>query len=578
MSKILIVVALLLTGGATVAGSFFAGHVVSTYKLPTHQFLHDRGRELVQIVRWVKKDRDWDLDWIMEGRYAAEIKTIFLRLRGDGARVPVEREGNGGGMTSFGDTVLLVTHEGRIFSARSANDVRETSIKTPDSGFDGYVGVSEMAEYQDYDHANVFGSYRYNDLLFFDTPAGRGLAVSYTEFDDDAVCYRNAIATLSIDEGVSYVDQIEAEPGDWNILYRSDPCLPLKHQRRAIEPEMAGGRMVFSPPFTIYTANGDYHWDGVQGPEAVSQNSDMDYGKVVSIDLETGEARNISSGHRNVQGIALDRKGQLWTVEHGSRGGDELNRIVEGNDYGWPQETLGTSYDGTPWPLAISYGHHDIFTAPTFAWLPSVAISAMTRIEGFDDSWDGDLLMGSLKDLSLHRIRIRDDRVKFVEPIHIGKRLRHVHQHTDGRLVLWTDDHYLIFMMVSDSESFEEFVDRFFDEKGYDAEQSQRVREALDGCMKCHSFEPNVIGNTGEAETPNLSRVYGKPIASSDFKYYSTALTGKSGRWTSENLEAFLTDPQGWVPGTLMQGENIDDPFVVTEIVGLLEELAKADE
>jgi cytochrome c2 len=572
MRKSLIIIVVSLTVGGMGLGAFFAGHVVSAYRLPPHQFLEERTRELVRFTRTVQGS----LNLNEERRYSDEFQTTFLRLRADGVRLPVERSGSGGGMTSFGDAVLLVTHEGRIFASRSADDVRETHIKTPDSGLDDYVRVSEMVEYEEYNHAPVFQRYRYNDLLYFETPAGRGLAVSYTEFDGNAVCYRNAIATLSIEEGVSDIDQLMAEPDDWEVLYRSEPCLPFKRERRAIEPHMAGGRMVFSPPYTLYTANGDYHWDGVRGPEAVAQRSDMDYGKVVRIDLESGEARNISSGHRNIQGIALDREGQLWTVEHGPRDGDELNRIVEGNDYGWPKETLGTSYDGTPWPMAISYGHHDTFTAPTFAWLPAVAISGMTRVEGFDQSWDGDLLAGGLNSRSLQRIRIRDNRAKFVEPIQIGKRLRHVHQHSDGRLVLWTDDHFLIFITVSDSTPFSDFVDRYIEQRDYDAGQTRRVREALEACMQCHSFEPSQIGGASP-NAPNLHEIFGQPIASTDFGYYAaTGLKSKSGRWTSDNLEAFLADPEGWAPGTSMQGAGIDDPFVVAEVVRLLEELGKA--
>ncbi|HSP56906.1 MAG TPA: PQQ-dependent sugar dehydrogenase [Halomonas sp.] len=480
-------------------------------------------------------------------------------------------------MTSFGDDVVLVTYEGKIFSARSAEDVHETRIVPPDNGFDEYVRVSEMPEYEDYNHETVFGWFRYNDLLFFETSDRRGLAVSYTEFDGDAVCYRNAIATLDIDEDVSDINQVEAGPQDWDILYRSKPCLPLKRELRAMEPHVAGGRMVFSPPSTLYTANSDYHWDGVSGPVAVSQRPDMDYGKMVAIDLETGDARNISSGHRNIQGIALDREGQIWAVEHGQRGGDELNRIVEGNDYGWPSTTLGTSYDGTPWEQANSYGHHDSFDPPAFAWLPSVAISGMTRIEGFDDSWDGDLLMGSLKDQSLHRIRLREDRVEFVEPIEIGKRLRYVHQHSDGRLVLWTDDHYLIFLTVSDNAGFSDLVDSYFEKQDYDAAQSRKVRDALDSCMQCHSFESQAIAGA-ESNAPSLGNIYEQPIASSDYRDYSDALKDKQGRWTADNLEAFLTDPPAWAPGTSMQGVKIDDPFVVTELVGLLEEVTEAND
>ncbi|MBR2515579.1 MAG: PQQ-dependent sugar dehydrogenase [Halomonas sp.] len=573
MRKRLLIIILSLTIAVMGLGAFFAGHVVSSYRLPPNQFLDERTRELARFVRGVQGSLSSE-----EPRFSNEFQTTFLRLRADGVRLPVERSGAGGGMTSFGDAVLLVTHEGKIFASRSANDVQETSIKTPDNGFDEYIKVSEMEEYEEYNHAPVFRRYRYNDLQYFETPVGRGLAVSYTEFDGAAVCYRNAIATLPIAEGISDIDQLTAAPEDWNILYRSEPCLPLKRERRAIEPHMAGGRMVFSPPYTLFTANGDYHWDGIRGPEAVAQRPDMDYGKVVSIDLASGVARHISSGHRNIQGISLDREGQLWAVEHGPRHGDELNRIVEGNDYGWPEETLGTSYDGTPWPMAISYGHHETYTAPTFAWLPAVATSGMTRVEGFDDSWDGDLLMGGLSSQSLFRIRIRDNRAKFVEPISIGKRLRHVHQHSDGRLVLWTDDHYLIYMTVSDSATFGDFVDRFTEQRDYDAGQARRVREALDGCMQCHSFEPMQIGGA-EPNAPSLHKVFGQPIASSDYDFYSaTGLKQKSGRWTSDNLEAFLTDPEGWAPGTSMQGAGISDPFVVSEIVSLLEELSKKDD
>lgn len=574
MRKKLIIIGLSLTIVGMGLGAFFAGHVVSAYRLPPHQFLEERTLELVRFVRAVQGS----LDPNEKRDYSDEFQTTFLRLRAEGVRLPVERSGSGGGMTSFGDTVLLVTHEGRIFASRSADDVRETNIKAPENGLEEYRKVSEMAEYEEYNHAPVFSRYRYNDLLYYETPSGRGIAVSYTEFDGAAVCYRNAIATLPIEEGVSDIDQLTAEPQDWDVLYRSAPCLPLKRQRRAIEPHMAGGRMVFSPPFTIYTANGDYHWDGVRGPEALSQRSDMDYGKVVSIDLESGYARNISAGHRNIQGIALDREGQLWTVEHGPRHGDELNRIVEGNDYGWPKETLGTSYDGTLWPTAISYGHHDNFTAPTFAWLPAVAISGMTRVEGFDQSWDGDLLAGGLNSRSLQRIRIHDNRAKFVESIQLDKRVRHVHQHSDGRLVLWTDDHYLIFITVSDINFFSDFIDRYFEQQYYDAGQTRRVREALDACMQCHSFEPSHI-NGASPNAPNLHKIFGQPIASSDFGYYSaTGLKNKSGRWTSDNLQAFLADPEGWAPGTSMQGAGIDDPFVVSEVTRLLKELGQAHE
>ena len=71
-----------------------------------------------------------------------------------------------------------------------------------------------------------------------------------------------------------------------------------------------------------------------------------------------------------MQGVAFDAKGQLWTVEHGLRGGDELNLIEEGKDYGWPQERLGTLYNRLPISNTLSYGRHDRFEPPVYSdWM-----------------------------------------------------------------------------------------------------------------------------------------------------------------------------------------------------------------
>lgn len=95
--------------------------------------------------------------------------------------------------------------------------------------------------------------------------------------------------------------------------------------------------------------------------------------------------------------------------------------------------------------------------------------------------------------------------------------------------------------------------------------------------MQCHSFEPQSSGGA-ELSAPSLGNVYGKLIASSDYRHYSIALKEKQGRWTADTLEAFLTDPQAWAPGTAMQGIKIEDPFVVTELVGFIEEVSESNE
>jgi glucose/arabinose dehydrogenase len=288
--------------------------------------------------------------------------------------------------------------------------------------------------------------------------------------------------------------------------------LPLKQEKRAIEGHMAGGRLAFAPPDTLVLASGDYNLDGVYGPGAAAQDPSMDYGKVIEINLGTGAATIVSSGHRNMQGISFDHDGKLWVVEHGMRGGDEINHVVAGENYGWPKETLGTLYNKMPWPSGHSYGRHEQFRSPTFAWLPSVAPSGLTLIDGFHETWDRDLLMSTLRLQSLYRIRIEDERVKFAERIFVGKRIRYVQQHSDGRIVLWTDDHEMIFLTIDEEGFITEFIDDHFDEAGYSVTARQNIQDALESCMQCHSFDPG-----DHVNAPSLGRIFNAPIAGLEF-------------------------------------------------------------
>lgn len=106
--------------------------------------------------------------------------------------------------------------------------------------------------------------------------------------------------------------------------------------------------------------------------------------------------------------------------------------------------------------------------------------------------------MSTLSGQSLHRIRIKDGRVKFAERIHVGKRIRYVHQHGDGRLVLWTDDNELIFLTIEEGAFITEFIEDHFEQSGYAASERQSIRSAVDSCMECHSFDPGDHAELGE--------------------------------------------------------------------------------
>ena len=248
----------------------------------------------------------------------------------------------------------------------------------------------------------------------------------------------------------------------------------------------------------------------------------------------------------------------------GPRGGDELNLIVDGGDYGWPDETLGTSYDLSPWPFQRSaYGRHDAFTSPVFAWVPSVAPSTLAVIGGFDSSWDGDLIAGSLREQSLYRIRLNGDAVTYVEQIWYGKRIRAVLEHTDGRLVVWSDDKSLTFLTPVRLPYTSDFLVEYFE--GTDTPAARSASQVMATCMQCHSLRPGE-----DAAAPSLADVRGAKIASSGYAKYSAGLKSVDGQWTDEALVRFLQSPSDFAPGTTMPDPGIDDLAIIEEIARFL--------
>lgn len=136
-----------------------------------------------------------------------------------------------------------------------------------------------------------------------------------------------------------------------------------------------------------------------------------------------------SYGHRNPQGAAMDASGQLWVNEHGAKGGDEVNRIEKGANYGWPVIAYGVNYDGSK----IGEGSaRDDMEQPVHFWDPSIAPSGMTFFTGGD--WDGDAFVGSLK--FDYIARLSGDPLREVEQIKGEEtiRVRDVRQGPDGAL------------------------------------------------------------------------------------------------------------------------------------------------
>lgn len=269
-----------------------------------------------------------------------------------------------------------------------------------------------------------------------------------------------------------------------------------------------------------------------------------------------------------MQGVVIDDDGAIYTVEHGRRGGDELNRIQPGLHYGYPTVSLGTRYNGLPLPGSIDYGRHTEFERSLFSWLPSVAISSITKVDDFHPAWDGDLLAGSLAGRMLLRIRIRDGRVLFNERIQIGARIRYVHQHGD-EIALWTDQKKVVRLSVGALDQSAAFVTTNIAKMDLTAQQKAELQTVVDQCVQCHS-----LGILAGGNAPSLGQAFDRDIATGAGFSYSAALSALDGRWTEEALLAYLSDPSGYADGTTMPDPQINDPEVLAAVVDILKSLS----
>ncbi|MBI1265733.1 MAG: PQQ-dependent sugar dehydrogenase [Alphaproteobacteria bacterium] len=208
-----------------------------------------------------------------------------------------------------------------------------------------------------------------------------------------------------------------------------------------------GGRILFNEDGTLFLTLGD----GGRTPQE-AQDPANHLGTVVrlhldgSIPADNPQVENaaqgvFSFGHRNVQGI--DRNpatGSVWTTEHGPRGGDEINILAPGVNFGWPTVTYGINYNGT---IITEERERPEFEPPIWYWTPSIAPAGMAFYTGSAfEHWQGDLFHAALAGMTLQRMEISGDRVIGVENLLTGRneRYRDVRVGPDGAIYLLVDD------------------------------------------------------------------------------------------------------------------------------------------
>jgi glucose/arabinose dehydrogenase len=212
-----------------------------------------------------------------------------------------------------------------------------------------------------------------------------------------------------------------------------------------------GGRVLFDKTGYLYVSTGERS-DKVTRPQAQQINSSL--GKIIKITKDGQAAPGnalakmagakpelFSYGHRNVQGLSLNPvDGELWSNEFGPRGGDEINHVVSGKNYGWPTITYGIEYAGPKIGDAIQQKKD--MEQPVYYWDPSVSPSGMTFYTGKAiPEWQNNLFVGCLSGMHIARLVIKDNKVIGEERLlsEEFQRFRDVHQGKDGALYAVTD-------------------------------------------------------------------------------------------------------------------------------------------
>jgi len=206
-----------------------------------------------------------------------------------------------------------------------------------------------------------------------------------------------------------------------------------------------GGRLTFAPDSTLYIASSER----MQFDPAQDLASNL--GKIVRIRADGSAPRDNpfvadraarpeiwSMGHRNVSGLAFQPgSGRLWSVEFGPKGGDELNLIEKGRNYGWPLVNEGVNYDDSPIP------HHATrteFVRFVHSWTPVISPGSMMFYTGSQfPQWQGNILIGGLSSQSIIRLTLDGDRVSDEEVIAMGRRIRNLVQARDGSLLVLSE-------------------------------------------------------------------------------------------------------------------------------------------
>jgi aldose sugar dehydrogenase len=250
------------------------------------------------------------------------------------------------------------------------------------------------------------------------------------------------------------LDEAAGALHDVTVIYRGVPAMPVKNYSAK-----QGGRIAFARDGSLFMSVGDRDGNNKADYDAaLAQKLDNDVGKIIHLTPDGAPAPDNpflhtpgvrpeiwAYGIRSPEGFAFDASGRLWETEHGPRGGDELNLIQRGKNYGWPVITHGIDYPGGPVNEGIVA--KEGMEQPVYYWDPVIAPSGLAVYHGkLFSQWNGNLLAGALRGLGVYRLEIRNGTVVAEEPLlgELRTRIRDVRVGPDGAVYILTEQKALL--------------------------------------------------------------------------------------------------------------------------------------
>ena len=266
-----------------------------------------------------------------------------------------------------------------------------------------------------------------NDIAVLSESASSArLLISYPRLNASRSCVEIAVDELALDRNRDKARFV----AQWFV---SKPCVPVSAVQHT------AGRFEVIDKNSVYLTVGDLGFTRIG-----DRKKRGDLGSVFKLTARTAE--KISQGHRNPQGIVLYNNDTLMVSEHGPRGGDELNIVKKGNDYGWPFVTYGQPYGAGDYVKPTKTGTHEGFVKPITYWVPSIAPTELVQLpnQGWGD-WNSALVLGTLREQVLVFIALNQKlEVTSTQQIDVGQRVRDLDVLSDGSLIMSTDAGNLI--------------------------------------------------------------------------------------------------------------------------------------